>query len=425
MRSGTMFSRIAWIVVIGFIVIHVLSYYFYGHDRMVENARTFAVGVAERTYAIDGLIGRYPELASVVDSDVYSVHQAPLKPKIADNRWPHSQEVEQAVGTKLSELGLASLDAVQMAYVGGRHPRFEIVMPSRQGGFIKAVADSSIAMRGYGSPASFSMSVLLLVVLAAVLYVTRRMTRRLDQFAQAATALGDGRSVDDLPENVGPRELRRASRAFNGMRAKVASLLSERSEMLGGVSHDLRTLCTRLGLRVAAIDDEAQRIKAEEDIRLMTTILDQALTFAKDERSDESLQDVDVGSLLEKLVEERVEMGDRVTLRQLDAVVERVQYVAVTRLFTNLIDNAVKYGGSAVVVLDKAGVTVEDPGQGFAIDLEDQALRPYARLEASRSQSIPGSGLGLSIAANVCRRHGWRLNFERHPDKFVVSVAFA
>ncbi len=423
-QGRSLFSRIAWTVVLGFLLLHVLTFYFYGHERMVQNARTFATGIADRALALDELLVTQPDLLPLLQYEGFTVQRVDRVPVRPDRHWPHNDEITSTVHQHLEARGVARVDDVAMWYLIRGGSRFVMFFPSVQGGFLEIVAATNVTRSGYGSSAGATVSLFLLLVVGFVLYTTRRSTRQLSRFAVAAEQLGSGSAADPLPEKVGPRELRRASAAFNRMQEKVLGLLEERSGMLAGISHDLRTLATRLNLRLEEITDEDKRALAQRDIEVMTGILDQALTFARDEHSDEDFVDVDVGSLLESLVHDAEDAGHTVSFTGEQVSPVRAQRMGVTRLFANLLDNAIKYGGSATVSFSREGVRIADPGPGFDPEQAQVAVQPYVRLDGGRSQNIPGSGLGLAIAENVCRRHGWELRFERDDGGFVAAVVF-
>ncbi len=424
----SLFSRVALVLVAAFAALHIAGFYFYGHERMLTNARTFAEGVAERALQLDNLLAAQPELLPLLQSEGFQINRlatAPAEPEGFGNRWPHNPEIVVAVQERLRRANV-DLSQVGVAYVTRPGPaRLSLVLPSRSGGFLQILAVTRVTQFGRGSRAGISMTLVLVGVIGLMLYMMRRLTGQLSRFSVAAERLGRGRAGDPLPEGIGPAELRRASVAFNRMQARVVSLLDERSNMLAGVSHDLRTLCTRLGLRIEYIQDSGQREKAQQDILLMTDILDQALTFARDEHTDEAFAQIDISSLLASLVHGLQDQNCDVTYAGPDHMVLAGQRLAVTRLFANIVDNALKYGGRAEVVLTDKAVTIFDPGPGFDPRQTEQALAPYVRLQAARSQNLPGTGLGLAIADNVCRRHGWLLEFEQLADGFEVAVIFA
>ncbi len=427
--GSPLFARIVWVVVGGFVILHLSGVYFYGHERMVANARTFAIGTAERGYALDELLGAQPELLPLLQYEGFQLARVADVPVGERRDWPHNNEVIDAVRTRLTELGLPRADEVDLWYAVRRGPpRLQLYLPSRQGGWLEIVARTHVTQSSASRVGAF-MTFLLFLVIGIVLFVTRRSSRQLGRFVTAAENLGaaSASTPEPLPESVGPRELRRASVAFNAMQARVTGLLRERAAMLAGMSHDLRTLATRIGLRIEGMADEEQHAKAEHDLALMTDILDQALRFTQDEHSEEPLEQVDMSSLLQSLVDDRCDAADNSELARFvgpDHLVVSAQPTAVKRLFSNLLDNAIKYGGAASVVLDREGVTVTDPGEGFAVEEAAEALKPYVRLDPARSQNQPGTGLGLAIAQNVCQRHGWALSFERLADGFAVRVSF-
>ena len=423
----SLFVRIALGLVATFLVIHIAGYYIYGHERMVANARTFAMSVANRAYALDNLLAQQPELLPVLQSPGFKIRRVaamPLAERVRD--WPHNDEVIDNVQRHMQALGMANAEDIRLWFlVRNGPPRLRLLLPSVNGDVLDVEARTEMNVLGYGSMVGFTMSVVLLLAVAVALLFTRRLTRQLGRFVLAAERLGAGQAGPSLPESVGPRELRRASRAFNHMQERVLSLLKERGDMLAGISHDLRTLSTRLGLRVEDIADETQRDKAQRDIALMTGILDQALTFTKDEHCEEAFGSVDLNSLLQTLADEMADVGAELAFDGAGHVVVHGQPVALSRLFHNLIDNAVKYGGSATITLSDDTVVILDPGAGFAAEQTAEALRPYTRLDGARSQVRPGTGLGLSIAQNVCRRHGWQLRFEQRANGFAAIVSFA
>ncbi|NKC01492.1 MAG: HAMP domain-containing protein [Pseudomonadales bacterium] len=425
----SLFGRVSWIVVIAMLVLHVTGFYFYGHERLVGNARTYAVSMAQRLYEIDELLVEQPNLLSVLQTPGFSVRRAEHI-ELEDSNWPHLDELQQPVRDRLILLGLERVEEVVLSYSIRRGTgKMEIVMPSKLGDFLHA---SAVIKPGFNSRlssgAAFS-SLFLLLIVGVVLWLTKRQARQLERFVGAAELLADGRAGEPLPEKVGPKELRRASSAFNQMQAEVLRLLRERSDMLAGVSHDIRTLTTRLGLRLEKLPEERDQQKADEEIGLITNILDQVLTFTRDEISDENRQQVDLVPLLETLIVEIPELdqtrGEDASSSRLtgeSSLVIACESVATTRLFMNLIDNAMKYGGGVRVFVGTNCVEVIDPGQGFATEDAADALKPYSRLDQARSQNLPGAGLGLSIAANVCRRHGWQLEFCEVADGFKAIV---
>ncbi len=422
LEARSLFTRFALLVAAALLVLHGVWFYHAGHDQLVGSARTAAMGLAARTWELDQQLLAAPELLPLLQTPGYRLERVTRAELPGPSRWPHDDEVIAAVREHLATLGLAETEGVRVAYLPGRGvPRMQVLLPSAAGGFLLATGNIRLAERARG----VFMSLTIFTVLVLVLWFARRQSRQLRRFVSAAEALAEGQRAPPLPEQVGPSELRRASRAFNHMQVRVLRLLDERSAMLAGMSHDLRTLATRLGLRVESLADAHERDKASADIALMTDILDQALAFNHDDASEEDRQVLHLGSVAQTLVAEFQDRGTAVTLAEHAQPSIEAQPAAVHRLLMNLIDNAVKYGGEASVDLYADRVTVTDAGEGFSEADVAAALTPYRRLEEARSQMRPGTGLGLSIVKNVCNRHGWRLRFERLAPGFRVTVAFA
>ena len=179
--------------------------------------------------------------------------------------------------------------------------------------------------------------------------------------------------------------------------------------MLGAVSHDLRTMLTRLRLRTELIDDEAQRAKAEADLDEMQAMLEGTLAFAKGSVRAEPTGPVDLAALLQTIADE-ADGEHAVTYAGPDRFVVAGRATALRRLLTNLVSNAVRYGGGGEIRLepgaDRVEILVDDRGPGIpATDLA-RVFEPFYRVEASRARSTGGVGLGLAIARTLAREHG-------------------
>lgn len=258
-------------------------------------------------------------------------------------------------------------------------------------------------------------SIGLLLVVVSMFALVRRATRPLTEFAAAAERLG--RDVDAPPLPVrGPREVRHAARTFNTMQTRLRQLLADRTEMLAGVSHDLRTMLTRFRLRIEEIGDDEQRARAERDLEEMQAMLDASLAYAREESNPERFADVDMTALLQSLVDDEQDLGHSASLQAPPRLVARVLPVAIRRALTNLITNAIRYGGRAEVTLTASAtaieVRVEDRGPGIPEDQREAVFRPFYRLEQSRSRETGGSGLGLAVCRTIIHRHGGTIELE-------------
>jgi signal transduction histidine kinase len=256
----------------------------------------------------------------------------------------------------------------------------------------------------------------LLITLAAVIAVSliavRLVTRPLQRLAEAADAFGSDLESPPLAE-TGPTETRRAAEAFNRMQDRLRRLIAERGRALAAVSHDLRTPLTRMRLRAELVDDEALRSQINADIDDMQAMVESTLDYLRGLRENEPVQSIDMQALLASLVSDEQALGRPVTLSGNVVAPYLGRMSALKRALGNLIDNAVKYGQSAHIVIED-GVTelrlsVEDHGPGIAEADLARVVEPYVRLEASRSRETGGVGLGLSIAHDVALLHGGEL----------------
>ena len=257
-----------------------------------------------------------------------------------------------------------------------------------------------------------------LVILLFAIWAAYRVTRPLARFAEAADRLGVDLRAPPLPEH-GSRELRKAAHAFNQMQDRLRRLIDDRTMMLAAISHDLRTVLTRLTLRAEFIDDPQQREKAVADIDEMRSMLDASLSFARDDTAEEARTSVDLSSLLQSLCDDLADAGNAVEYEGPARLPYWSQPVALRRVFANLIGNALKYGVEAAVTAapKDGGVVVEiaDRGPGIPTDKREQVFAPFYRLEGSRSRETGGTGLGLSVARGIVRRHGGDITMHDRP----------
>ena len=267
------------------------------------------------------------------------------------------------------------------------------------------------------NPAFLTMLALAIVILAYV--VARIASAPLKRLSKAAAELG--RDLDRAPVDVsGPTEVRGAAEAFNAMQKRLQQHVSERTNMLAAITHDLQTPLTRLRLRLEKVDDEALRDKLVADLAAMKALIDEGLELACSAETSEPKVLLDLDSLLESLVEDAVDAGgDAVFERGCQAVMQ-LRPLAIARLFSNLIDNALKHGGSAAVsAFSSAGevsVLVRDHGPGVPEDMLEKVFDPFVRVDSSRSRQTGGAGLGLTIARALAEKNGATLTLRNHPE---------
>ena len=246
-----------------------------------------------------------------------------------------------------------------------------------------------------------------LMTLVSFIYL-RNQLRPITRLAAAAEAFGKGQTVPYRA--AGATEVRAAGQAFLAMRNRIERQIEQRTLMLSGVSHDLRTPLTRLKLGLSLIDD-ADREPMERDVEEMQRMIDEFLAFARG-ASAEKVEEVDAIAFVTDIVRDAARGGSKVALvSAVGAGRVHLRPIAMRRAVGNLIANAVRYGsmaeGSVQLTEKSLRIRVEDNGPGIPADRRDEATRPFARLEAARNQNRgSGVGLGLAIATDIARTHG-------------------
>lgn len=251
--------------------------------------------------------------------------------------------------------------------------------------------------------------VLSALAMAPVAYLfARRLSAPIRLFAEAAERLG--RDPRAPPVSVeGSAEIAIATQAFNDMQERLRRYVEDRTAMVGAIAHDLRTPLTRLRFRIESAPEEV-RAKMSADIDQMEEMISAALTFVRDSTKPGERTPLELSSLLESLCDEMAETGADTEVERGEKVVLEGDPVALRRLFTNLLENAVKFGGRARarVFRQTASVVVEieDDGPGIPAADAERVFEPFYRREPSRSRRTGGIGLGLAVVRSVARAHG-------------------
>ncbi|MDF2384395.1 HAMP domain-containing protein [Nostoc ellipsosporum NOK] len=256
----------------------------------------------------------------------------------------------------------------------------------------------------------------LLVLSLLAWAVARRISRPIRDLAGAATRVRLG-ARQPIPQK-GPREVHELARALDSMQERILLEAENRSAMLGAIAHDLGTPLSRIAFWVEQLPDAA-RLRAEADIEEMRAMLKAALAFTRDGRDGTPHAKLDLGSLIESLVDDLAAAGKPVTVEPGPRAVVRGDSAALRRLFANLIENAVRYGERARLrwSLGEATVdaVVEDDGRGFDLARAEALFAPFVRGEASRSRETGGTGLGLAIVRSIAEAHGGTVTLENRP----------
>jgi two-component system osmolarity sensor histidine kinase EnvZ len=264
--------------------------------------------------------------------------------------------------------------------------------------------------------------VILLLSLATALVLARRLARPLEGLSAAAARLGSGEAPGPVPE-TGPRELALLARRFNRMAEDVRTLLANRTTLLAGISHDLRTPLARMRLAIEMLPgatDPDLLAGLTRDTEEMERLIKQFLELGRGLEADRE-EDVDLCRLVADCVRDARRGGGAIDIRGPASLPCRLNPMALHRVVVNLLENALRYGAGAPVEVtieaeaDGALVSILDRGPGIPPAEREKVFQPFYRLEPSRSAATGGSGLGLAIARQLAEANGWQLELLDRP----------
>lgn len=257
----------------------------------------------------------------------------------------------------------------------------------------------------------------LVLLLIAILFL-RGQIRPILLLADAAESFGKGQKTPESFKPRGADEVRRAGIAFMRMRERIEKQIEQRTAMLSGVSHDLRTILTRFKLQLALLDDSPEVKNLDQDVTDMQSMLEGYLDFTKGE-AEEDLGTVDLNELIEKIT-----MGGKLQGKKITSKISGTSEVAVRpnafgRIVSNLFSNACRHADTIEININSDAkwlvVTIDDDGPGIPKDMREEVFRPFFRLDEARNQDEQGTGLGLSIARDIARGHGGDIRLYQSP----------
>jgi two-component system osmolarity sensor histidine kinase EnvZ len=256
------------------------------------------------------------------------------------------------------------------------------------------------------------------VLLAIAVYFLRRQIGPIRRLAHAAESFGKGVQVIDF-KPTGATEVRQAARAFLRMRERILRQMTQRTEMLAGVSHDLRTPLTRMKLQLAMAPDKDAATALTADVSDMERMVEGYLAFARGEGSEVPVE-TNLRDLLDEIVDGARRNGATIDLDGVpEGPVMMLRRDAIKRALTNLADNATRHGEHARIAFalsaDAVEIVIDDDGPGIPEESRDSVFKPFFRLDDSRNPGTGGVGLGLTIARDVVRNHGGDLVLSESP----------
>ncbi len=271
------------------------------------------------------------------------------------------------------------------------------------------------------SLASFGLSAL---AIGLALWLTlSRLLGPLRGLARAAERLGRGEEVGALPA-TGPSEMRALTEAFNRMQERLHRMVTDRTQMLAALGHDLRSPLTALRVRAEMVDDDETRERLLVSLAEMQDMVEQTLTYARGVWTTEDMATVEAGAFLEELagtLEPPLPVA-----RPAEPVMLRLRPATLRRALVNLIENARRYGGEAEIALratpEAAVIEIADRGPGIPPEALGRVFDPFVRIEGSRSRETGGTGLGLAIARSILKAHGGDVTLANRPGGGLVAT---
>ncbi len=246
------------------------------------------------------------------------------------------------------------------------------------------------------------------ILLGVAILFLRNQIRPILALADAAESFGKGREVPDFRPR-GAREVRRAAHAFIEMKRRVERTLEQRTTMLAGVSHDLRTLLTRFKLELALLEDGPEVAALKKDVDEMGRMIEAYLAFARGDSGEPSAP-TDMAVFLEELRGDAERHGHKASVEFHGVPIVTVRPAAFKRCLANLVSNAARFAPSIAIAGHRdhryLTVTIDDDGPGIPHKMRDEVFKPFFRLDHARNQDEGGTGLGLAIARDIARSHG-------------------
>lgn len=434
-RLDTMAGRTVFVLLFAVGVLHVMGLLFYDLTLRSELATNNETRLTERLLAVRRELARLPAAerepaAHAMSGGPFEVHwsrSSLAAPSAASDNTAATlkrrlQDADAALNAAGLLVGASSLPA--------EHPGEEHVLMVSMGlGDASWANVAIVSLSGVQRTSSgyiTSMTTVAAGVLLVSIVLASWLTSPLRRLAEAARGFKADARAPFLAEH-GPREVREAAKALNEMGERVRRMISDRTMTLAAISHDLKTPLTRLRLRLEDLNDAEVRTRAHADIREMEHMIGDTIAFLRDETSAEPARLLDLRALLATLCDEQEDLGAQASLGLCAPIIVKGRHLDLKRAFTNLVQNAIKYGGSArvsaTVASDHVKVAIDDDGPGVPADQLAAVFEPFVRIEASRNRETGGVGLGLTIARRIIRAHEEEVTLVNLKPKGLRAIA--
>ena len=408
----TLFGRSLIIIVAPVVILQaIVTYIFFDRDANIVTSRmaravTNEIGFLariENTTVNPTERARLRELAAA--SFGFTVSFAPgdkLTHTVEQPKTALDRQLRYIFSTQVGE---------DISFDTNRIPDFVDVRIQVKDGVLRALVPLKRVTSPHPGVFIFWMVASALVLLAVAILFLRNQVKPIERLAVAAENFGKGRAVPDF-KPAGAAEVRGAAEAFIGMRDRIERYVQQRTEMLAGVSHDLKTPLTRIRLQLALMPKSADTDAIAADLAEMERMLNEYLDFARGEGGEAS-EPVDLAHLVDETVADAARAQGavgRIKVTTAPNIVLVVKRNALKRCLANLVDNALKYGTNVSVALARQSraieIAVDDDGKGIPAEQREEAFRPFHRLDEGRNLQSGGVGLGLAIARDIARAHG-------------------
>lgn len=430
----TVAGRTILVLLVGLTFSHVVSMSIYQQDLTTELGARHERQVAQRLETLMRAVSAVPptdrdRTAHTLSGHGFEAHWG-AEPAVREDSPARSAEIEARIRDYDPELGQFELRMAQIGASGGHQGNAGWLVSARLEDGTWANLTLLRQSNSHGGSLHLILSTMFMgiTVVGFSIVAVRALTAPLRELAQAAERLGRQVSETSLPE-TGPREVRQVLAAYNDMQARIRRMISDRTNMIAAISHDLRTPITRLKLRAELVGDDQEREKMLSDLGEMEAMITSVLAFLREESTTEEVRTVNLSTLLATLCDDAADSGSTAVFHpneQLALVMARP--LGLKRALANLIDNGIKYGGGVSVSIERSGadwrVLIEDGGPGIPSRDHERVFQPFLRLENSRSRQTGGTGLGLTVARSIIRAHGGEIEFINSPphDRFGVLI---
>tara|TARA_B100002051_G_C16727947_1_gene636411 strand:- start:478 stop:1770 length:1293 start_codon:yes stop_codon:yes gene_type:complete len=254
-----------------------------------------------------------------------------------------------------------------------------------------------------------------LILLVMSYFLMNKQLKPLKRLAIIAETFGRGLDAPELSK-VGAYEIRQTSQAFNQMRTRIKRFLKQRTEMLAGVSHDLRTPLTRMKLQLSLLKDKKAKAELELDIKEMTAMLDSYVSFVKTE-SPEPIENIIINEVIKDCIKDFNTKNYQIKFEEIDIVKTSGRPIQLKRAFQNIVDNSKRYADiiRIIIFLNEEGCNIEinDNGKGIPKEKYEDVFKPFYTLDPSRNKLKGESGLGLTITRDIIRSHGGEIKLDK------------